>query len=369
MSGGVDSSVAAALLKEQGYFVVGVHMKCFNLDGCGEKDAEDARRVAEQLGIPFYVFDFEQQYKDLVVKYMVAGYKKGITPNPDVMCNREIKFGLFLKKALSLGADFVATGHYVKLRKKLEIRNLKLEITIGYLYGDLMNIYGDTGNIIALKKRAEWHGIKVEVKNISVGDRIPTRQVGTQIDLFFFGGGQDQAQEVVAEDLIKSGKDKIIKSEVERGVPLLSICGGYQLLGEYYKPHKGPKLPGIGLFPTYTLASYDRMIGNIVIESMFGKLVGFENHSGKTQLKKGALPLGMVKKGFGNNGKDKVEGCIYKNAIGCYMHGSLLPKNPQLADWLIKKALEVKYKREINLKPLDDSIELQAHNVAVKRFS
>ena len=115
MSGGVDSSVAAALLKEQGFDVVGAHMKCYNLDGCGEKDAEDARRVAEQLGIPFYVFDFEQAYKDRVVKYMVSGYKKGITPNPDVMCNREIKFGLFLEKSLSLGADYVATGHYVRI--------------------------------------------------------------------------------------------------------------------------------------------------------------------------------------------------------------------------------------------------------------
>ncbi|KAF0190394.1 MAG: CobB/CobQ domain-containing protein glutamine amidotransferase [bacterium] len=161
----------------------------------------------------------------------------------------------------------------------------------------------------------------------------------------------------------------MLKIEIERGVPLLSICGGYQLLGEYYKPHNGSKLEGVGLFPAYTLASYDRMIGNIVIESMFGKLVGFENHSGKTHLKKNAIPLGMIKKGFGNNGKDKTEGCIYKNAIGCYMHGSLLPKNPHLADWLLKKALETKYGREIKLKSLDDTLESQTHNAAVKRFS
>lgn len=239
-----------------------------------------------------------------------------------------------------------------------------MKITIGYLYGDLMNIYGDTGNIIALKKRAQWRGIDVEVKNISVGDKLKKGAV----DIFFFGGGQDQAQSIVASDLESSGKGKIIKSEVERGVPLLSICGGYQLLGEYYKPHKGPKLKGIGLFPAYTLASYDRMIGNLVIGSMFGTLVGFENHSGKTYLKKEAIPLGMVVKGFGNNGKEKTEGCIYKNAIGCYMHGSLLPKDPKLADWLLKKALEVKYKKEITLEPLDDSLELQAHDTAVKRF-
>ena len=240
-----------------------------------------------------------------------------------------------------------------------------MKLTIGYLYGDLMNIYGDTGNIFALNKRAQWRGIEVEIKNISVKDALKKEEV----DLFFFGGGQDQQQELVARDLVVSSKGKIIKQEIERGVPLLSICGGYQLLGDYYKPHKGPKLPGIGLFPAYTIASYNRMIGNIVINSMFGDLVGFENHSGKTYLKKGALPLGMVKKGFGNNGTDKLEGCLYKNAIGCYMHGSLLPKNPKLADWLLKKALETKYGREIKLKSLDDTLESQAHTSAVKKFA
>lgn len=245
---------------------------------------------------------------------------------------------------------------------------MKLKIVVGYLYGDLMNIYGDTGNIIALKKRCEWRGIDVEVKNISIGDQIPTRQVGMQIDLFFFGGGQDQQQTLVASDLETSKKGKIIKAEIERGVPLLSICGGYQLLGEYYKPHKGPKLPGIGLFPAFTVASHDRMIGNIIVRTMFGDLVGFENHSGKTYLKKGAIPLGMVINGWGNNGKDKLEGCLYKNAIGCYMHGSLLPKNPKLADWFLKKALEVKYGKKITLKSLDDTLELQAHHAAIQKF-
>jgi tRNA-specific 2-thiouridylase len=131
MSGGVDSSVAAALLKQKGYEVIGVHLRCFNVDGCGEQDAEDARRAAEVLGIPFYVFDFEKEYKEKVVEYMVAGYKKGITPNPDVMCNKEIKFGLFLKKALAMGADFVATGHYVRLGfrgKGLGVRKTKNQL-------------------------------------------------------------------------------------------------------------------------------------------------------------------------------------------------------------------------------------------------
>lgn len=232
-----------------------------------------------------------------------------------------------------------------------------------------MNIYGDIGNIIALKKRAEWRRIKVKVINISTSSKLHPRGGNTKADLYFFGGGQDLQQELVAKDLLKSGKGKIIKSEIERGVPLLSICGGYQLLGEYYKPHKGPKLPGVGLFPAFTVASQDRMIGNIVIESMFGKLVGFENHSGKTCLKKEATPLGVVVKGFGNNGKDKSEGCLYKHAIGCYMHGSLLPKNPKLTDWLIKKALEVKYGKEINLEPLDDLLESQAQQKAIQKFS
>ena len=186
------------------------------------------------------------------------------------------------------------------------------------------------------------------------------------VDLFFFGGGQDQQQNLVAKDLTK--KASVIKSEIERGVPLLSVCGGYQLLGEYYQPHKGPKLKGISLFPTYTVAGNKRMIGNIVIDSMFGKLVGFENHSGKTFLKEGGISFGMVEKGFGNNGDDKTEGCIYKNAIGCYMHGSLLPKNPKLADWLLKKALEAKYSKEIDLKPLDDSLEFQAHNKVMQKI-
>lgn len=239
-----------------------------------------------------------------------------------------------------------------------------MKLTIGYLYGDLMNIYGDIGNIIALTQRAKWRQIDVRVKNITVGDKL----VPKMCDIFFFGGGQDQAQELVSMDLVESIKGKALKAEIERGVPLLSVCGGYQLLGGYYKPHQGPKLPGMSLFPAYTVAGNKRMIGNIVIESMFGRLVGFENHSGKTYLKEGATPLGTVTSGYGNNGEDKEEGCIYKNAIGCYMHGSLLPKNPHLSDWLVRKALEVKYGYEIKLKPLDDHLELQAHQAAISKF-
>lgn len=234
-----------------------------------------------------------------------------------------------------------------------------------------MNIYGDTGNITALKKRCEWRGIEVEVRNISVGDKLKKGNC----DLFFFGGGQDQSQNEVARDLVSSikqpssgGKYQVLRDEIERGVPLLSICGGYQLLGEYYQPFAGSKLKGLGIFPAYTVASHERKIGNIVIDTEFGKLVGFENHSGKTFLKDGAKPLGKVIKGFGNNGEDSSEGCIYKNSIGCYMHGSLLPKNPVLADWLIKKALEVKYGKTIQLKQLNDATEKLAHSSILKRL-
>jgi CobQ-like glutamine amidotransferase family enzyme len=239
-----------------------------------------------------------------------------------------------------------------------------MKLTIGYLYADLMNIYGDTGNIIALQKRCEWRGIEVKVVPISIGDSLKAKQ----IDLFFFGGGQDQSQVDVAKDLAKSGKGKVIKAEVERGVPLLSICGGYQLLGHYYAPFDSAKLEGVGVFDVYTEASHDRMIGNIVISTMFGDLVGFENHSGKTYLNRGSTPIGKVEAGFGNNGADSTEGCLYKNAIGCYMHGSLLPKNPVLADWLIKKALEVKYAKKVELEPLNDTLESKAHINAIKRI-
>ena len=239
------------------------------------------------------------------------------------------------------------------------------QLILGYLYGDCMNIYGDIGNIISLKNRAKKRDIVLKVKYISIGDKLKAGAV----DLYFFGGGQDQAQVLVASDLESSGKGKTIKQDVNRGVPLLSVCGGYQLLGEYYQPQKGPKIKGIGLFEAYTKASFERMIGNIVISSPFGDLVGFENHSGKTYLKEGVTSLGKIKKGFGNNGEDKSEGCIYKNAIGCYIHGSLLPKNPILCDWLIKKALDVKYNQSIDLKPLDDSLENLAHQKAIARFS
>lgn len=227
-----------------------------------------------------------------------------------------------------------------------------MKLTIGYLYGDVMNIYGDTGNIIALQYRSKLFKIETELKMITLG----TSYKPGEVDILFFGGGQDSSQIEVAHDLKKT-KGKIIKQEVERGLPLLSICGGYQLLGEYYQPSEAEKLPGIGVFGAYTVAGSNRMIGNIVIDSTFGKLIGFENHSGKTFLHDESTKLGTVLSGYGNNGKDKTEGCMYKNAIGCYMHGSLLPRNPMLTDWFIKTALELKYGKEIILSQLDTTTE------------
>jgi lipid II isoglutaminyl synthase (glutamine-hydrolysing) len=257
----------------------------------------------------------------------------------------------------------------------------KMIINIGHLYGSLMNTYGDDGNIIALKKRCEWRGIEVRVTDISLNYKIKKGE----FDLYFFGGGQDQSQVEVSRDLVQSDKGKVLKSDLERGVPMLAICGGYQLIGVYYEPQNGPKIGGLGFFPAYTEGSSTRMIGNIVVGTVIlgtkrtpesadpGQarmtLVGFENHSGKTYLEKGATPLGKVVKGFGNNGEDGTEGCIKNNAIGCYMHGSLLPKNPELADWLIKKALEVKFGEKVKLEDLDDSLEKLAHERALQKFS
>lgn len=242
----------------------------------------------------------------------------------------------------------------------------KLSLTIGHLYGDMMNTYGDDGNIITLKKRCEWRGIEVEVKVISIMYDIQPKE----FDLYFFGGGQDQAQKLLSDDLVKNHKGYQLEKDLQKGVPALAICGGYQLLGDYYKPQNAPEIPGLGFLPVTTDASNQRMIGNLLIESpKFGKLIGFENHSGKTYLKNNATTLGQVIKGFGNNGEDQTEGCVYKNTIGCYMHGSLLPKNPQLADWLIKTALKIKYGEKIELEPLNDSLENQSHHQVIQKLS
>lgn len=232
-----------------------------------------------------------------------------------------------------------------------------------------MDTYGDKGNIISLIKRCQWRGIKTTLNHISVGDKLDPQKY----DIYFFGGGQDRQQVIVARDLQKKAKD--LKKAVEQGSTLLAICGGYQLLQHYFKTLDGIIIKGIDLFDAYTLGSTSRMIQNLlirinpelgVITEKSDQLIGFENHSGKTFLGKDLKPLGKVNKGAGNNGEDGTEGAIYKNAFGCYLHGSLLPKNPHFADYLISKALERRY-GIVKLKPLDDSIEWQTHEAAIKR--
>lgn len=237
-----------------------------------------------------------------------------------------------------------------------------MDLRIGWLYGHEMNIYGDRGNVLALSQRAIWRGIPAEIVTIGIGEPI----AGQNIDVFFWGGGQDREQISVAADLA-GAKGSDLKAAIEDGVPLLAVCGGYQLLGHYYRPHGEADLPGIGALNITSEAGSERFIGNVVIDSPeFGTLVGFENHSGLTFLGEGVHPLGAVRVGHGNNGRDKQEGVRYKNAIGCYLHGSLLPKNPILADWLISTALERKY-GSAELPALDDSIETRAHDQVIGR--
>ena len=237
-----------------------------------------------------------------------------------------------------------------------------MDLHIAFLYPDLMNIYGDRGNIIALQRRAEWRGIRVEVHALSLGDPLDI----TRDDFYFFGGGQDRQQIAVSQDL-QARKGAQLKEAVEGGAVVLSICGGYQLLGHFYRPHDAPDLPGIGLFDLHTVAGSRRFIGNVVVETDFaGTLVGFENHSGLTYLGPGCRPLGRSVVGFGNNGQDGMEGARYKTAYGCYLHGSLLPKNPGLADYLLTQALARRH-GPVTLAPLADDLEQAAFANAVAR--
>ncbi|CAN5838625.1 glutamine amidotransferase [soil metagenome] len=233
-------------------------------------------------------------------------------------------------------------------------------LTIAWLYGSKMNIYGDRGNVLALAQRARWRGIEPHVVVVGIGEAIPPES-----DIFFFGGGQDQEQIAVSHDLT-GAKGAAIKTSVEDGAALLSICGGYQLLGHEYRPHDAEPLPGIGLFDIESEAGPERFIGNVVIDSQWGSLVGFENHSGLTFLGETATPMGTVQVGRGNNGQDRTGGAIYENAIGCYLHGSLLPKNPKLADWLLSAGLQYRC-GEGDLAPLNDEIEQTAHASALQR--
>ncbi len=237
----------------------------------------------------------------------------------------------------------------------MEEKNLK--ISIAHLYPKLLNLYGDMGNIITLKNRCEWRGIDVEFDEINIGDSIKNH------DLYFIGGGQDKQQEEVASELYSHRADLL--SQRDDGAVFLGICGGYQLFGHYYQPHDKDKLKGISLLDVYTVAGNKRFIGNVTVKTDFlspATLVGFENHSGLTYLDGDTLPLGIVSVGSGNNGKDGHEGARYKNVFGTYLHGSLLPKNPHFADYLIELALEKRYGEKISLSKLDDKLELLTHN-------
>lgn len=240
-------------------------------------------------------------------------------------------------------------------------------LTIGWLYPELMNVYGDIGNVIVLSKRCEWRKIQVKVKHLEVGFK--SNEL-TGCDILFMGGAQDKQQKIVASDLKK--KSKKLKEKIENGTPGLYVCGAYQFLGKYYKEADGSIIKGLGIFDIYTEnpgENFKRLIGNTIIDSKFGRLIGFENHGGRTYLGKNIEPLGKVQRGFGNNGKDKTEGAIHKNSFGSYFHGPILPKNPRLADHLIKLALQRKYGSPIKLSPIENPIEEKARRVIANRLN
>lgn len=241
-----------------------------------------------------------------------------------------------------------------------------MKLNIAHLYPELLNMYGDRGNIITLTNRCSWREIDVEVHNIDINDNIDP----DKYDLYFIGGGQDQQQIAVAHRLQEVAPQ--IKEAVDSGAVILAICGGYQLLGHYYQPFNAEKLMGISVIDAYTVAGNKRFIGNVTIESdpslnlTPNTLVGFENHSGLTFIGEGVKPLGKMIEGNGNNGQDKTEGAVYKHVYGTYLHGSLLPKNPHFADLLITQALYRKH-GQVELIKIDDEFENLAHTKAVRR--
>lgn len=238
------------------------------------------------------------------------------------------------------------------------------QITIYHLYPEHLNLYGDRGNILALLRRARWHGLNVRLFPIRPGYKIGLKQC----DILFMGGGQDAEQKMVYRDF--QGRRLELIDYIEQGISILAICGSFQLLGRYYTAVDGEQIPGLNLFDFYTEAGRKRMIGDIVTRCAFispqRTLVGFENHSGRTILGPGLKPLGTVMKGYGNNGSDRTEGMLYKNVIGTYLHGSLLPKNPWLADYLLQKALQYRGLK-IRLPALDNTLEEEAHRFILNR--
>ena len=234
-------------------------------------------------------------------------------------------------------------------------------LELAYLYPQLLNIYGDRGNVLTLLYRCQARGIALNITTIGLKEKIDPER----FDIYFIGGGQDQEQVSVSSDLQEKKKDII--SALETRAVFLTICGGYQLLGKYYKTQDGTELKGIEAIDLYTVAGNKRMIGNVLCKELETKetIVGFENHSGRTYLGKDISPLAKVIRGGGNNGEDGFEGVRYKNVFGTYLHGSLLPKNPSLADKLIKLALEKKGFKMPEVK-IDNGLEKVAHKKAEK---
>lgn len=232
-------------------------------------------------------------------------------------------------------------------------------ITIAHLYAKEMNIYGDNGNLLVLKKRLEWRGFDVLIVRVGIGDAFPK-----QVHLVLGGGGQDAGQQAIAEDL--QNKKNAIQKLADNGVPMLMICGMYQMFGKVFITADGEKIPGIGVLSAATRASSERLIGNVISKTAQGLLVGYENHSGRTELQGGLAPFGEVQTGQGNNGTDGSEGARFNNVFGSYMHGPVLAKSPEFADYLLRLALDCAGNIE-ELSPLDDSLENRAAIVAQQR--
>jgi lipid II isoglutaminyl synthase (glutamine-hydrolysing) len=237
-----------------------------------------------------------------------------------------------------------------------------VNIRVAHLYPDYLNIYADRGNIAVLSARAAWRGHELEVTEIGMHDAVVPRAH----DLYYLGGGQDREQLLVASDL--AAKAEPLKEAAAGGAAFLAVCGGYQLLGRGYRGFHGEDMPGVGLLPLETVAGDTRMIGNVLLETELGTIAGFENHAGRTLLDPGAEPFGRVVAGHGNDGTSGFEGCRVGRAIGTYLHGPLLPRNPRLADWILAQALAHRTGGEPpELAPLDDALEEQAHAVSSAR--
>ena len=242
-----------------------------------------------------------------------------------------------------------------------------MRIRVGHLYPGYLNIYADRGNMAVLSRRAAVRGHELEVRPVSIGHPLDP----DAFDLLYVGGGQDREQALVAPDLV--GKSEAIQLAHSSGVALLAVCGGYQLLGRGYRGRDGSFMPGVGLFPHETVAGTTRMIGDVLLEcelepGLTRQLAGFENHAGRTLLDPGEAPLGRVLFGFGNDGESGFEGCRRGRALGTYLHGPLLPRNPWLADWLLAQALAHASGGEpLPLEPLPDELEAEAFRISAER--